>query len=91
MRLSPAQCPQDTCKTQGTEERFFSVDFERTLGAGATLLWHGVVELPKGREREEGEHPLTSSLSLLAPAARAPVWQLRAPEPSCYGGEGGTW
>ena len=24
----------------------------------------------------------------LAPAARAPVWQLRAPEPSCCGGEG---
>lgn len=55
------------------------------------MLWHGVVELPKGRERKEGEHPLASSRSLLAPAARAPVWQLRAPEPSRYGGEGGTW
>ena len=62
--LSPAQGPQDTRKTQGTDERFFSGDFERTSGAGATLLWHRVVELPKGREGGEGTHPLASRLSL---------------------------
>lgn len=64
MGLSPAQGPQDTCKTQGTDERFFSGDFERTSGAGATMLWHRVVELPKGREGGRGMHPLASSLSL---------------------------
>ena len=50
-----------------------------------------LAELPTGRGAGEGKHPLASGLSLLAPEATAPFWQLRALEPSCCGGGGGAW